>query len=190
MRICGVDEVGRGPWAGPVVACAVVLPADGVPAGIDDSKRLAPPVRERLARELEVCAEFAIGVATVEEIDRLNILNASLLAMQRAVAGLRRPPSLTLVDGDRAPALGLPTRCIVGGDASEPAIGAASIVAKVFRDRLMRELADTHPGYGWDRNVGYGTPEHRQALARLGPTLHHRRSFRPVRELAELLLTS
>jgi ribonuclease HII len=179
--VAGIDEVGRGPLAGPVVAAAVVL-ARPI-AGIADSKTLSAARRTILAEAIRTCAMIGIGAASVAEIDRLNILQATWLAMRRAVARLAMAPDELLVDGDRAPELGIPTRCIVGGDGSEPAIGAASIVAKVLRDRLMLRLARRYPGYGWERNAGYGTREHQAALLRLGPTPHHRRSFAPVGRL-------
>ena len=179
MIVCGVDEVGRGPLAGPVVAAAVILTSPL--AGIRDSKMLSAGVRQELAERIRVVAPFAVAAASAAEIDRLNVLQASLLAMRRAVARLPIRPDLVLVDGNQDPRLDLPTRLIIGGDALEPAIGAASIVAKVLRDSLMQRLARRHPGYGFERNVGYGTPQHRAALLRLGPSPHHRRSFAPCR---------
>ncbi|QNT69947.1 ribonuclease HII [Defluviicoccus vanus] len=185
--VAGVDEVGRGPWAGPVLAAAVVLDIAHLPAGlaaaIDDSKMLSRVRRERIFAALPAFACIGVGQASVEEIDRLNILQAALLAMQRAVAALTICPDLVLVDGNRAPVLPCPAQPVVGGDALCLSIAAASIVAKVTRDRLMADLAVRYPGYGWERNAGYGTAEHRAVLARLGPTPEHRRSFRPVREL-------
>jgi ribonuclease HII len=179
--VAGVDEVGRGPLAGPVLAAAVVLPAEPV-EGLADSKALPPARREALARALRGRgALVAVGAASVAEIDRLNILGATHLAMRRAVARLPVRPDEVLVDGNRPPGLDLPTRCVVGGDATVPAISAASIVAKVLRDRLMARLAARYPGYGWERNAGYPSAEHREALARLGLTPHHRRSFGPCR---------
>jgi ribonuclease HII len=191
--VAGVDEVGRGPWAGPVVAAAVVLHAvpDDLRDAVDDSKRLTKPLRERLHDRLLALAAagdaaVGLGSATVAEIDALNVLGASLLAMRRAVAALAVPPALVLVDGNRCPD-GLPcgARAVVGGDGISLSIAAASIVAKVNRDRMMAELARAHPGYGWERNAGYGTAEHSAALARLGTTPHHRTSFSPVRKLLE-----
>lgn len=182
MPVVGVDEVGRGPWAGPVFAAAVVLGADA-PAGLNDSKKLTAAVRIRLDVAIRASCRVAVGQASVEEVDRLNILNATHLAMERAVAGLGVAPIEVLVDGNRAPRWRWPTRCIVGGDAIEPAIMAASIVAKVARDALMVALDAAHPGYGWATNKGYGTAEHAAAMARLGVTEHHRRSFAPVRKL-------
>lgn len=182
--VCGVDEVGRGPLAGPVVAAAAILPHEGLPgwilASVDDSKAVRRALREDLAPALLERGWIALGVASVEEIDRLNILRASMLAMERAVAALGVRPDLALVDGNRAPALACRARPIVKGDARCLSIAAASVVAKVARDRLMADLAREHPGYGWERNAGYGTAEHRDALLRLGPTPHHRRSFAPV----------
>lgn len=181
-RVAGVDEAGRGPLAGPVVAAAVMLdPSRPVP-GLADSKTLGPDERERLAaliRQQALC--WAVGRAEVEEIDRLNILRASLLAMERAVAALSAPPGLVLVDGMHLPRLSCPARAIVRGDASEPAISAASILAKVSRDKEMRELDVRYPGYGFARHKGYPTAEHLLALDRLGACTIHRRSFSPVR---------
>jgi ribonuclease HII len=186
-RVAGIDEVGRGPLAGPVLAAAVVLPAPlprGLGALLGDSKALSAAARERaFAALLGSGAEIGIAAASVAEIERLNILRASLLAMRRAVARLPLPPDLALVDGNQAPDLSCPARCIVGGDASEAAISAASIVAKVVRDGLMARLAVRHPGYGWERNAGYGTAEHREALLRLGATAHHRAGFGTVRQM-------
>lgn len=187
LTVAGVDEAGRGPWAGPVVAAAVILDAAQIPDGIDDSKRLRPAAREKLYKQIMLSARAAAtGIASVEEIDRLNILNASMLAMQRAVKGLPIVPGIAVIDGNRAPALSCTTRCIVEGDARCLSIAAASILAKVTRDRMMRELADTCPAYGFERNAGYGTPEHRKALQQYGVTPHHRKSFAPVRALLEV----
>ncbi len=186
MSVAGCDEVGRGTWAGPVVAAAVVLDPACPLSGLADSKTLSPRRRAELdARIRDSALNWAIGEATVEEIDRLNILQATLLAMQRAVAGLAEPPGLVLIDGNRAPELPMPARTVVGGDALEPAISAASIVAKVYRDALMQRLARLHPGYGFERHFGYGTSEHRRALDELGPCAAHRRSFAPVRRLLQ-----
>ncbi|MFW5678838.1 MAG: ribonuclease HII [Pseudomonadota bacterium] len=183
--IAGIDEVGRGPWAGPVVACALVLHRD-VP-GLADSKTLSARTRARLTEALRRpgVASFAIGVASVTEIDRLNVRAATFLAMRRAVARLPVRPLRVLVDGRDAPDLGVPTGAVVGGDGKVRAIAAASIVAKTFRDALMLRLDARWPGYGWATNVGYGTPAHALALDRLGVTPHHRRSFAPVRRRLE-----
>ncbi len=192
--VVGIDEAGRGPWAGPVVAAAVWLSPEALPAGlldrIDDSKRLTRQAREALCRALQAtgpaAARIGIGEAGVIEIDRLNILQASLLAMSRAVADLQGTPDAALIDGNTAPRLPCPAETVVKGDGRCLSIAAASIIAKVTRDRHMSGLAARHPGYGWERNQGYGTAEHRAALTRLGITPEHRRSFRPVRELLNI----
>lgn len=181
--IAGFDEAGRGCLAGPVIAAAVILrPDEAAPAGVTDSKKLSPRQRERLADTIRTQSlAWAIGRAGPAEIDRYNILQASLLAMRRAHATLRTMPELGLVDGLHCPELPCPTRAVVGGDLSVPAISAASILAKVFRDREMRVAELIFPGYGFDVNKGYPTAAHRSALARLGPCPLHRRSFGPVR---------
>ena len=187
MAVAGVDEAGRGPWAGPVVAAAVVLGAS-VPAGLDDSKKLSARRRQALFDAL--CgsdAVIGVGQASVAEIDAVNILEATHLAMARAVDALGLAPELVLVDGNRLPRWAWPSRAIVGGDGREPAIAAASIIAKVTRDALMAQLARQHPAYGWHRNQGYGTAAHAAALAAHGATPHHRRSFAPVRAVLEHL---
>lgn len=180
--VAGVDEAGRGPLAGPVVAAAVVLDPNRIPGGIGDSKALTARRRERLYQELLDCAQVGVGEASVEEIDRINILRASHLAMIRAVDALPVRPGFVLVDGNMAPDWAWRCETLVGGDASCLSVAAASIVAKVVRDRLMLQLHDAHPEYDWASNMGYGTATHRAALARFGPTPHHRRSFRPVIE--------
>ena len=188
-RVAGVDEVGRGPLAGPVLAAAVVFPR-GVPADLapllDDSKRLDAEARELAYAALFAsgCAEIAVGAASVAEIDRINILWASMLAMARAVGRLQHLPDLAIVDGNRAPSLRCPARCVVGGDARSFSIAAASIVAKVTRDRLMARLDRARPGYGWHSNAGYATGAHRTALRALGATRHHRAAFGTVRQLS------
>jgi ribonuclease HII len=185
--VAGIDEAGRGPLAGPVVAAAVILPDRGLPDSLmnrlDDSKKLAPALREELFAELTGRVEIGLGAASVGEIDRLNILQATMLAMARALAHLPRRPTTALVDGNRAPVLPCRVQTVVGGDGLSLSIAAASIAAKVTRDRLMRRLARRHPGFGWERNAGYGTTEHRAALVRAGPTKHHRRSFAPISQL-------
>lgn len=178
--IAGIDEAGRGPLAGPVVAAAVVLDPDAIPDGIADSKALDAEERERLAHAIRATAQVGIGVADVLRIDTDNILNATLWAMAEAVRNLPVKPRLALIDGNKAPKLACRTRTIIKGDAKCLSIAAASIVAKVFRDALMTELARDFPGYGFERHKGYGTPEHQDAITRLGVTRHHRRSFKPV----------
>ena len=189
--VIGVDEAGRGPLAGPVVAGAVVL-CKPRPTGLDDSKKLSPATRAVLEDRIKRRCRWAVGVVDVGEIDRLNIFGATMLAMTLAVAALcdqlGETPHVVLVDGNLTPAgrcgdWRWPARPIVGGDATEPSISAASIIAKEHRDRLMRALATEHPGFGWERNAGYGTPEHLAALRRHGPTVHHRRHFAPVAQL-------
>jgi ribonuclease HII len=186
--VAGVDEAGRGPWAGPVVAAAIILPADGLDPSLltrlDDSKKLKKGVREDLLAALEPVADIGVGVATPTEIDDINILQATMLAMQRAVDGLSEMPVSVLVDGNRAPAIAAEVTTIVKGDALSLSIAAASIVAKVTRDRMMAKLAAQYPGYGWERNAGYGTKEHKAALDRLGVTPAHRQSFAPIRAIA------
>jgi ribonuclease HII len=180
MIIAGVDEAGRGPWAGPVVAAAVILRGP-VPDGIDDSKRLGADRREQLFAALcDSQCLIGVGEASVAEIDTLNILQANHLAMTRAVEALPVAPDHVLVDGNRLPPWRWPATAIVGGDGKEPAIAAASIIAKVTRDRLMLALDAEWPGYGWAANKGYGTALHARALAALGVSPHHRRSFAPV----------
>ena len=186
--IAGVDEAGRGPLAGPVYAAAVILDPNRYIPGLADSKKLSATSREQLDIAIRTHAlAWALGIATVEEIDRLNILQASLLAMTRAVAGLAIVPQLALVDGNRAPALSCSVRTVVGGDATEPAISAASILAKVARDAEMQVLHARYPGYGFDRHKGYPTAAHVAALTELGVSPVHRRSFGPVRRVLENL---
>lgn len=184
--ICGVDEAGRGPLAGPVYAAAVILDPDRPIVGLADSKKLSARKRERLALEIrdKACA-WAIAAASVEEIDRINILQATLLAMKRAVAALAVPPLEVLIDGNRCPELDIPARAIVGGDATVPEISAASILAKTARDAEMLKLHKQFPHYGFDRHFGYGTAFHLAALRQHGPSVCHRRTFAPVRELIE-----
>jgi ribonuclease HII len=178
--VAGIDEAGRGPWAGPVVAAAVVLDPARIPDGINDSKALEPEDREAIYVRLIEVAEIGVGIADVHRIDRDNILNATMWAMAQAVRKLRSKPRLALIDGNRAPDLRCQTRTVVGGDAKCLSIAAASIVAKVTRDRLMIALGLELPNYGFERHKGYGTPEHQVAIGRHGVTPHHRRSFRPV----------
>ncbi|WP_020697995.1 ribonuclease HII [Reyranella massiliensis] len=190
VRIAGVDEVGRGPLAGPVVAAVAVIDRGRATRKllrlIDDSKKLDHAQREEAYEAMIVsgAVQFAVAEASVEEIDTINILQATFLAMRRAVQALAEPPCLVLVDGNRVPPqLGCPAETIVGGDAYSYSIAAASILAKVTRDRQMAALATVFPGYGWETNRGYGSAAHLEALKLLGPTPHHRRSFAPVRAL-------
>lgn len=192
--VIGVDEAGRGPLAGPVVAAAVVL-CKPRPAGLDDSKKLRAARRAELEERIKRRCQWAVGVVDVDEIDRLNIFGATMLAMTLAVTALCEQlgddPHDVLVDGNltpqgRRPEWRWPARPIVGGDAIEPCISAASIIAKEHRDRMMRDYAAAHPHYGWERNAGYGTPEHLEALRLHGPSPLHRRSFAPVAQLSFL----
>jgi ribonuclease HII len=183
--IAGVDEAGRGPLAGPVVAAAVILCEDGI-EGLDDSKKLSANRRAVLETQIKATCLWAIGVADVEEIDQLNILQATLLAMTRAVDALACEPVQVLVDGNRLPRWRYRAEAVIGGDALHPCISAASIIAKEHRDRLMRSYDLTWPGYGWASNKGYGSAGHLEALRRLGPTPLHRRSFAPVAQLEVL----
>ena len=178
--VAGCDEAGRGPLAGPVVAAAVILDPKRVPRGLDDSKKLDPSTREKLYAKICASAEVAVAFAPPARIDRDNILRASLWALARAVAALPVRPRLVFVDGRDRIETACDCEAVVSGDAIIASIAAASIVAKVTRDRLMTRLALAHPGYGFERHKGYSVPEHYQALARLGPTIHHRRSFAPV----------
>ena len=182
--VAGVDEAGRGPLAGPVVAAAVILNRAKIPKGLNDSKQLTAKRRDELYAHIMFSAlSVGVGTASVDEIDLINIRQATHMAMARAIRALRFPPAFALVDGNDAPALPCPCDVIVKGDAKSVSIAAASIIAKVTRDRLMAALHRQHPQYGWLRNKGYGTPEHLSALARLGPTPHHRRSFAPVHNI-------
>jgi ribonuclease HII len=179
--VAGVDEAGRGPLAGPVVAAAVIFDAKRIPKGLDDSKKLSEAARERaFVAIVETALSIGVGEASVDEIDLVNIRQATHLAMARAVRALALAPCFALVDGNDAPALPCPCDTIVGGDGRSVSIAAASIIAKVTRDRQMASLHENFPLYGWLTNKGYGTKEHLDALGRLGPTAHHRRSFAPV----------
>ena len=181
---CGVDEAGRGPWAGPVVAAAVILPKNFSTDEIDDSKKLSKKNRNRFFEVITSTSDFGVGYGSVDEIDRYNILQATFLAMRRSVANLKSLPRRALIDGNSIPT-GLPcsAQSIIKGDTKVVSIAAASIIAKVTRDRLMTDLAQLHPGYGWERNFGYGVKEHQRALKLLGVTSEHRRSFKPIHNM-------
>lgn len=184
--VAGVDEAGRGPWAGPVVAAAVIfIKGKTAPKGLHDSKLLTPERRETLYEAIRETAWVGVGISCVEEIDRINILQATFRAMIDAVAGLGAGPDTVLVDGNRCPKLTQRAVPVIEGDRLCPSIAAASIIAKVTRDRMMAGLAGEFPGYGWDTNKGYGTRAHADAIARLGVTQHHRRSFAPIRAALE-----
>ena len=182
--IAGVDEAGRGSWAGPVVAGAVILEADKLisplRSELDDSKKLTARKRQMLFEMLPTCASIGVGIADVNEIDKLNILEASFLAMARAISDLPQKPDYVIVDGNKVPDLPYPGEYVVKGDSRSLSIAAASIVAKVTRDNIMVNLAKNFTGYGWERNAGYGTQEHKMALERLGVTENHRKSYAPI----------
>lgn len=182
--MCGVDEAGRGPWAGPVSAAAVILSPDRLPEGIDDSKALSVKRRDALESEIKACAvSWGVGFASVEEIDELNILNATGLAMRRAIEAMVVPPVAALVDGNYRFNLPCPVETVVGGDGLSLSIAAASILAKTARDRLMVEMDALYPGYGFAGHKGYSAPVHQEALRTLGPSPIHRRSWAPIRAL-------
>lgn len=181
--IAGIDEAGRGPWAGPVVAAAVILDPETLPEGVRDSKKLSEKRRGEVASALWEVASIGVGVASVEEIDKVNILQATLLAMSRAAANLPLRPDACIVDGTIKPKLRAPAYTVVKGDAKSFSIAAASIIAKTTRDRMMRELAREFPFYAWEKNKGYGAPAHRAGLDAHGVTPHHRKSFAPIHNM-------
>jgi len=181
--IAGIDEAGRGPWAGPVVAAAVILDARCIPAGLNDSKKLSASARETLFTAIMAQAHVGVGIADIARIDQDNILQATLWAMGQACIALPKTPAAALIDGNRSPSLPCPTETLVKGDALSLCVAAASIIAKVTRDRIMVELAISHPGYAWERNKGYGTRDHADGLQRHGVTPHHRRSFKPIQTI-------
>lgn len=184
IRIAGVDEVGRGPLAGPVVAAAVILNPKHFPDGLNDSKKLTAKRRAALDAEIRDTAEFAVAEASVAEIDEIDILRASHLAMMRAVEALTPAPDFLLIDGNLIPqGLRIQSQAVVKGDARSVSIAAASILAKNWRDQVMVDLAQQHPGYGWETNAGYPSKQHKEALRNLGVTPHHRRSFKPVHNI-------
>lgn len=181
--VAGIDEAGRGPWAGPVVAAAVILDAAQMPKGLDDSKKLTERTREALFTQIMAQAHVGVGIADVARIDRDNILRATMWAMSQACKALPKTPTAVLVDGNRCPSLDCPAQALVKGDSLSLSVAAASIIAKVTRDRMMAELAISHPGYAWERNKGYGTAAHSEGLEKLGVTPHHRRSFKPIQTI-------
>lgn len=184
--LCGIDEAGRGPWAGPVIAAAAIWKeTTHVPTKLTDSKKLSAKQRETLFPILIEHCEYGIGIASVEEIDQLNILQATFLAMQRAFAALSSAVDVALIDGNHIPQLPCQAVPVIKGDSQSASISAASIIAKVTRDRMMQEIAAAYPGYGFEKHVGYGTAQHQAALASLGVTPHHRQSFAPIRKLIE-----
>ena len=183
LRVCGIDEAGRGPWAGPVVAAAVILDPENIPSGLNDSKKLKEAQREKLFVDIMSSAKVGIGIGDVTRVDRDNILATTLWAMAEAVRNLGKPPQFALVDGNRAPKLSCPVQTIISGDARSLSIAAASIIAKVTRDRIMVALDREFPGYGFARHKGYGTAFHHAALLELGPCIHHRGSFAPIAKL-------
>jgi ribonuclease HII len=185
--VAGCDEAGRGPWAGPVVAAAVILDPARIPRGLDDSKMLEPEEREILFEKITATAEISIAIAPPVRIDRDNILRASLWALTQAVCALARKPALVFVDGRDSLSLDCEVMPVIGGDGIVASVAAASIVAKVTRDRLMRHLGTAHPDYGFEQHKGYGTDFHAKALEKLGPCVHHRRSFAPVRAVQAIL---
>ncbi|NDF11860.1 MAG: ribonuclease HII [Proteobacteria bacterium] len=185
LPTAGVDEAGRGPWAGPVVAAAVMFTGSHIPKGINDSKKLSLPKREQLFDAIHASAVVGVGIAAVEEIDALNILQATKLAMKRAVTAMPREPQAILIDGNQPIEWHGKVQTVVKGDAISVSIAAASIIAKVTRDRIMCELHEQFPHFGWANNAGYGTPEHISGLAAHGVTVHHRKSFAPVRKLLQ-----
>jgi ribonuclease HII len=183
--VAGVDEAGRGPWAGPVVAAAVILDPQAIPAGLNDSKALSPARREELYEQIKSCADVGIAIGDVERINRSNILNATMWAMATALSNLSATPALALIDGNRKPQAGITCQTIIKGDATSLSIAAASIMAKVTRDRLMSDLDANYPGYGFARHKGYGTAWHSDMLRKLGPCPAHRRTFAPIRALLD-----
>lgn len=184
LNICGIDEAGRGPWAGPVVAAAVILNNENIPEGLRDSKKLSANARERLAILIKNSAiSYAIGIASPQEIDEINILRATFLAMKRAFNGLNISSDFALIDGNRDPKIGIASQTIIKGDDKSVSIAAASILAKTFRDDLMMAAHKDYPEYGFDKNMGYGVPFHIAALNKNGPCPLHRMSFKPIREL-------
>ena len=185
-RVAGIDEAGRGPWAGPVAAAAVILDPNNIPEGLNDSKKLSEKKREYLFEKITATSIIGVALAQPYQIDKLNILGATLWSMQMAASHLPKYPDAVLIDGNQRPDMACPMETIVKGDAKSLSIAAASIIAKVTRDRIMRDLDIKFPEYGWARNKGYGTHEHAHALAKFGVTEHHRKSFAPIRRAIEV----
>ena len=183
IPVCGIDEAGRGPWAGPVVAAAVILDRNNIPDGLNDSKKLTHETRQALFDPIFKTSIIGIGIVSAAEIDDINILQATYLAMKRAVQNLKTHPTLALVDGNRAPPLSCAVETIIKGDARSLSIAAASIIAKVTRDRMMIEMENLYPGFGFAVHKGYGTAKHAAALLQLGPCSEHRKSFKPIAAL-------
>lgn len=183
--VCGIDEAGRGPWSGPVVAAAVILDPDNISGGINDSKKLTHKQREVLFDMVRQSAHVGVGIVSVEDIDALNILQATFKAMRLAVEDLKLEPKMALIDGTGKPGLDCTMQTLIKGDQRSLSIAAASIIAKVTRDRIMADLATQFPHYGWERNKGYGTAAHRAGLGSFGVTQHHRRSFKPIKKLLD-----
>ncbi len=181
--VAGIDEAGRGPWAGPVVAAAVILDPRDFPVGMNDSKKLSEKRREAIAIDIRARAIIGVGIASVDEIDEINILQATFLAMARAEENLSQRPDACIVDGSQQPKLRAQTQMVVKGDAKSLSIAAASIIAKTTRDQIMRDLAEEHPHYAWEKNKGYGAPAHRAGLDAHGVTQHHRKSFAPIHNM-------
>ncbi|PIR39434.1 MAG: ribonuclease HII [Alphaproteobacteria bacterium CG11_big_fil_rev_8_21_14_0_20_39_49] len=181
--IAGVDEAGRGPWAGPVVAGAVILNRDDFPSGIDDSKKISEKNREYIFDKLQEVAQIGVGIVNVEDIDEMNILQASMLAMKKAVDNLSVKPDIALIDGNKCPVLDCKAHAVIKGDSKSLSIAAGAIIAKVTRDRIMKRIAEEFPYYGWEKNAGYGTKIHREGLEKYGVTVHHRKSFKPIAQL-------
>jgi ribonuclease HII len=188
--VAGVDEAGRGPWAGPVVASAVILNPDNIPAGINDSKKLSEKKRIMLYQEIINSSQVGIGIVSVQDIDKLNILQASLLAMQIAVNNLPVIPDMALIDGNKTPDLQCKSKAIINGDSLSLSIAAGSIIAKVTRDNIMQDLDKQFPQYDWKNNSGYGTKKHQEAINNYGITIHHRISFKPIKNIIQKTINS
>ena len=186
QNVCGVDESGRGALAGPVVAAAIILDKNNIPEGINDSKVLSPYLREKIFYKLSLSSTIGIGIIQSNQIDKLNILNATMLAMKRAILKLRIPADLALIDGNHSPKINIPCKTFVKGDKKISSIAAASIVAKFTRDKIMKRLASKWPYYGWEKNFGYGTKLHIQGISMQGISMYHRKTFKPIHNILSL----